>query len=212
MRLVERGGASRWRTPVAVAVAVVLTFVICAVPIRLAGADPLEAYRRYLFVPLTSMHGVQEVLLAATPLLFTGLAVAVAFRAGYFNIGAEGQFLAGAMGAAVPGLYLDGLPAGVALPLALLCGAAAGTLWALLPALLRRFAAIDEVVTTLLLNPVALLLLQGLLNGAVAQPGERLSRLRQLRSRGTRCRCCSAVTASTPACSSPSSPSPSPVP
>ena len=170
MRLVERGGASRWRTPVAVAVAVGLTFVICAVPIRLAGADPLEAYRRYLFVPLTSAHGVQEVLLAATPLLFTGLAVAVAFRAGYFNIGAEGQFLAGAMGAAVPGLYLDGLPVGVALPLALLCGAAAGTLWALLPALLRRFAAIDEVVTTLLLNPVALLLLQGLLNGVWRNP------------------------------------------
>ena len=154
----------------AVAVAVGLTFVICAVPIRLAGADPLEAYRRYLFVPLTSAHGVQEVLLAATPLLFTGLAVAVAFRAGYFNIGAEGQFLAGAMGAAVPGLYLGGLPVGVALPLALLCGAGAGTLWALLPALLRRFAAIDEVVTTLLLNPVALLLLQGLLNGVWRNP------------------------------------------
>ncbi len=99
-----------------VAVAVVLTFLICALPIRAAGASPLEAYKRYLFTPLTSLHGIQEVLLAATPLLFTGLAVAVAFRAGYFNIGAEGQFLAGAMGAAVPGLYLDGLPAGVALP------------------------------------------------------------------------------------------------
>ncbi len=119
---------------------------------------------------MTSLHGIQEVLLAATPLLFTGLAVAVAFRAGYFNIGAEGQFLAGAMGAAVPGLYLDGLPAGVALPLAMLAGVLAGVLWALLPALLKQLAAIDEVVTTLLLNPVALLLMQGLLNGPWRNP------------------------------------------
>ena len=182
MRLVERGGASRWRTPLAVAVAVGLTFVISAVPIRLAGADPLEAYRRYLFVPLTSAHGVQEVLLAATPLLFTGLAVAVAFRAGYFNIGAEGQFLAGAMGAAVPGLYLDGLPVGVALPLALLCGAAAGTLWALLPALLRRFAAHRRGGHDAAAQPGGAVAAAGPAQRRVAQPGERLSRLRQLRS------------------------------
>ncbi|MET1019897.1 MAG: ABC transporter permease [Microterricola sp.] len=145
--------------------AVALTFVICAVPIRWVGADPLEAYRRYLFVPLTSMHGVQEVLLAATPLLFTGLAVAVAFRAGYFNIGAEGQFLAGAAAATVPGLYLADAPAAIALPLALGAGALGGTAWAFVPAWLKRHAHIDEVVTTLLLNPVALLMIQGLLNG-----------------------------------------------
>lgn len=170
MNLVLRAGGSRWRTPAAVAVAVAVTFVVTAIPIRAGGANPATAYRRYLITPLTSVNGVQEVLLTGTPLLLTGLAVAVAFRAGYYNIGAEGQFLAGAIGAAVPGLHAPELLVGVALPLALSAGVAGGLLWALLPAWLKRVAGIDEVVTTLLLNPVALLLLQGLLNGPWRHP------------------------------------------
>jgi len=170
MRLVRHERDSRWRTPAAVAVAIALTFAITAGPIRGAGANPLTAYRRYLVTPLTTAFSAQEVLLAATPLLFTGLAVAIAFRAGYFNIGAEGQFLAGAIGATVPGLHLADVPAWLALPIALAAGAAAGLLWAFLPAWLKRVAGIDEVVTTLLLNPVAVLLLQGLLNGPWRHP------------------------------------------
>lgn len=169
MSTTERRTA-RWTNPIAVVAAIVATFAITAGPIRAAGASPLTAYHRYLIEPLRSSYSIQEVLLAATPLLFTGLAVAVAFRVGYFNIGAEGQFLAGAMGATVPGLYLDGLPAGVAVPVGVLAGAVGGTLWATLPAWLRRVAGIDEVVTTLLLNPVALLLMQGLLNGPWRHP------------------------------------------
>ena len=170
MNLVLRAGSSRWRAPIAVGLAVVATFLITAIPIRAGGASPAAAYWRYLVIPLTSWNGVQEVLLAASPLLLTGLAVAIAFRAGYYNIGAEGQFLAGAIGASVPGLYASDLDAWLALPLALSAGAAAGLLWALLPAWLKRVAGIDEVVTTLLLNPVALLLLQGLLNGPWRHP------------------------------------------
>jgi general nucleoside transport system permease protein len=168
--LVLRAGSSRWRAPIAVLLAVVATFLITALPIRAAGASPAAAYRRYLITPLTSWNSVQEVLLAASPLLLTGLAVAIAFRAGYYNIGAEGQFIAGALGAAVPGLYAPGLDGWLAVPLALAAGAAAGLLWALLPAWLKRVAGIDEVVTTLLLNPVAVLLLQGLLNGPWRHP------------------------------------------
>ncbi|WP_205528726.1 ABC transporter permease [Desertimonas flava] len=163
-------GTARGAGPIAVVAAIVATFAITAGPIRASGANPLSAYNRYLIEPLRSSYSIQEVLLTSTPLLFTGLAVAVAFRAGYFNIGAEGQFLAGAMGATVPGLYLDGLPAGVALPVGVVAGAIGGTLWATLPAWLRRVAGIDEVVTTLLLNPVSLLLMQGLLNGPWRHP------------------------------------------
>lgn len=170
MALVLREDDARWRTPAAVVVAVVITFAVTAWPIHGAGANPFTAYRRFLITPLTSGYSVQEVLLASTPILLTGLAVAVAFRAGYYNIGAEGQFLAGAIGATLPGIHLSELPAVVALPLAVGAGAAAGLVWALLPAWLRRVARIDEVVTTLLLNPVALLLLQGLLNGPWRHP------------------------------------------
>lgn len=171
-KLVERGvdQQRRWHALVAIAGAAVVTFVITAGPIRASGANPLSAYNRYLIVPLRSSYSLQEVLLSATPLLLTGLAVAVAFRAGYFNIGAEGQFLLGAIGATVPGLYAADLPAGVALPLGLAAGAVGGLAWAVLPAWLKRVAGIDEVVTTLLLNPVALLLLQGLLNGPWRHP------------------------------------------
>jgi general nucleoside transport system permease protein len=165
MRLVLRDHEPRWVGPAAVAVAVVLTVALTAIPIRLAGANPPAAFQRYLVTPLSSSTGIYEVLLTATPLLFTGIAVALAFRVGYWNIGAEGQFLAGAVGTTAVGISLPGLPAAAALPLGFLAGAAGGLLWATLPAWLKRRAGIDEVVTTLLLNPVALLVVQGMLNG-----------------------------------------------
>lgn len=165
MRLVLRDRTPRWTSPVAIIIAVAITVALTAIPIRLAGANPNAAFERYLLTPLSSSTGFYEVLLTATPLLFTGIAVAIAFRAGYWNIGAEGQFLLGAIGATGVGINFPGLPPVLALPLGMLTGALGGVLWATVPAWLKRRAGIDEVVTTLLLNPVALLLVQGLLNG-----------------------------------------------
>jgi simple sugar transport system permease protein len=165
MRLVLRGSEPRWVAPVAVLVAVLVTVALTAVPIRIAGANPAAAFERYLLQPLSSPQGIYEVLLSATPLLFTGIAVAIAFRAGYWNIGAEGQFLMGAVLTTWVALSFPDLPAALALPLGLLAGCLGGIAWSLLPAWLKRHGRIDEVVTTLLLNPVALLVVQGLLNG-----------------------------------------------
>lgn len=165
LRLVLRGREPRWLAPLLILGAVVIVYLLTAGPIRAAGANPQAAYQRYLFTPLTGTVSLTEVLLASTPILFTGLAVAVAFRAGYWNIGAEGQFLAGAIGATATGLYLSELPGIIAIPLAAAVGTLAAVTWSLVPALLRVHFRIDEVVTTLLLNPVALLLVQGLLNG-----------------------------------------------
>lgn len=165
MRLILRGREPKWLAPALIVVAVIIVFALTAGPIRAAGANPQAAYQRYLLTPLTSTTSLGEVLLAAIPILFTGLAVAVAFRAGYWNIGAEGQFLAGAIGATATGLAMPNLPGPIAIPAALIVGALAGVVWSLIPALLRTRFRIDEVVTTLLLNPVALLLVQGLLNG-----------------------------------------------
>lgn len=165
MRLVLRGHEPPWLAPVAFGAAVVVTVVLSAIPIRLAGANPRAAFERYLVTPLTSTLGVYEVLLAATPLLFTGIAVAIAFRAGYWNIGAEGQFLIGAVATTALALSFPDLPAPAALPLGFVAGGLGGLAWAWLPAWLKRRGAIDEVVTTLLLNPVALLVVQGLLDG-----------------------------------------------
>jgi general nucleoside transport system permease protein len=147
-----------------------ITLVLTAPFVLLAGVDPIAAYAEFLVVPLTSRFGLVEVITSAIPLLFTGAAVALAFRAGYWNIGAEGQLLAGAIAAAGVGLAVGGLSPLVALPLMVAGGALFGLLWALVPALLRVRLGIDEVVTTLLLNPVALLLVDGLLNGPWRDP------------------------------------------
>ena len=139
-------------------------------PILVAGANPIEAYAAFVVVPLTSQFTLLEVLVTATPILLTGAAVAIAFRAGYWNIGAEGQLLLGAIAAAGIGTLVGGLPPFVALPIMIAGGALAGAAWALVPALLRVRFGIDEVVTTLLLNPVALLLVNGLLHGPWRDP------------------------------------------
>jgi simple sugar transport system permease protein len=170
MRIVLRGHEPRWLAPALVLGAVVLTYALTAGPIRAAGSNPLAAYQRYVIDPLTSFSSFGEVLLASTPLAFTGLSVAIAFRCGFWNIGAEGQFIVGAIAATFFALTWPDLPGAVAIPLALVAGAVVGALWALVPALLRTRYRIDEVVTTLLLNPVALLLLQGLLNGPWRNP------------------------------------------
>jgi ABC-type uncharacterized transport system permease subunit len=161
---------SPWSTPVLVLAAVLITFVITAGPILVAGANPIEAYVAFVVRPLTSQFTLLEVLVTATPILFTGAAVAIAFRAGYWNIGAEGQLLLGAIAAAGIGTVVGGLPPLIALPLMIAGGALAGAAWALVPALLRVRFGIDEVVTTLLLNPVALLLVNGLLHGPWRDP------------------------------------------
>ena len=161
---------SVWSTPALVAIAIAVTFLITAGPILLAGANPIEAYIAFVVTPLTSQFTLLEVLVSATPILLTGAAVAIAFRAGYWNIGAEGQLLLGAIAAAGIGTIVGGLPPPVALLLMVGGGAVAGGAWALLPAVLRVRFGIDEVVTTLLLNPVALLLVNGLLHGPWRDP------------------------------------------
>ena len=153
--------------------AVAITFVLTAAIVLAAGESPFRAYDEFLLTPLSSEFRLLEVLVSSTPILFTGAAVAIAFRAGYWNIGAEGQLLAGAIAAAWLGTLVDGFPAFVSLPMLVVAGAVAGAAWALPSAFLRVRFGIDEVVTTLLLNPVALLLVGGLLNGPWRDPVTR---------------------------------------
>jgi general nucleoside transport system permease protein len=158
------------RTGAIVAGAIVVVLAVTGAAFVAAGANPLDAYLAYFVAPLTREFTLWEVLNVATPLLFAGAAVAIAFRAGYWNIGVEGQLLMGAVAAAGIGQVVHGWPSFVVLPLMIAAGALAGAAWALLPALLRVRLGIDEVVTTLLLNPVALLVVEGLLHGPWTDP------------------------------------------
>jgi len=160
-----------WRRGATTAGLILLgTFVITAPFIMLAGANPFAAYGEFLISPLTSRYSALEVLVSSIPLILTGVSVALAFRAGYWNIGAEGQLLMGAVAGAGIGMIAGDQSRLIVLPIVILGGAAAGALWALVPALLRVKLGIDEVVTTLLLNPVALLIVTALLNGPWANP------------------------------------------
>jgi simple sugar transport system permease protein len=158
------------RTATVMTGGVVAVLAVTGTAFVIAGANPLDAYLAYLVGPLTREFTLLEVLVVATPLLLAGTAVAIAFRAGYWNIGVEGQLLTGAIAAAAVGQVAEGWPALVVLPAMVACGALAGAAWALVPALLRIRLGIDEVVTTLLLNPVALLLVEALLHGPWRDP------------------------------------------
>ena len=170
MRLALRESQPTWRLGLLALIAVAITYAVTAGLIRWAGANPFSAFKLMLLSPLQSSFGIGEVILSTTPILFTGLAVALAFRAGYWNIGAEGQFLVGAVGATFVGLHAQSMPGWLSIPLMLVVAAIAGALWGLVPALLRVKFGIDEVVTTLLLNPCAALVVSGLLNGPWRNP------------------------------------------
>lgn len=167
---IERWSAPWWVQALLPVVAILLTFLITALLIMLVDASPLQAYYYFLIDPLSSRVRLLEVLVKMTPLVLTGIAVTFAFTGGYWNIGAEGQLYAGAVVATAIGINVEGWPALLVLPLLLLGGFAGGMLWALLPALLKVKLAIDEVVTTLLLNAVALFGVSALLNGPWRNP------------------------------------------
>jgi simple sugar transport system permease protein len=109
-------------------------------------------------------------LVRATPLIFTGLSIAIAFRAGVFNIGAEGQFLIGAAAAASVALMGRTLPAVVLIPAVLLTGSIAGAFWACIAALLRERFQVLEVISTIMLNFVALYVVSYLVRGPLQEP------------------------------------------
>ncbi|MBN9507522.1 MAG: ABC transporter permease, partial [Alphaproteobacteria bacterium] len=136
-----------------------------------AGHEPLGVYRLVLIEAFGGTRRIAATLAAATPLMLTGLATALAFRSGVFNVGVEGCVYVGALAAAWVGFGLPGLGA-PALPLAALAAAAAaGALWTLAPALLRARLGVDEVVTTLMLNFVAIGLTGFLVNGPLLARG-----------------------------------------
>jgi len=115
----------------------------------------LPAYRALFSGAFVGWGAISETLLAATPLILAGLAVALGFRAGLFNIGAEGQMAIGGLTAVIVGFSFEGLPAIVHVPLALLAGFLGGALWGFIPGLLRAKTGAHEVITTIMLNFIA---------------------------------------------------------
>ena len=154
--------------------AVAFTLLVSSLLVAWAGAPVGRAYAQLLEGGFGSRLAITETLTRATPLILTGLAAAVAFRARLFNIGAEGQLYAGALAAvAVGGLHGGSgfdAPAWLLFPLMVAAAMAAGALLLLGPALLKSRLGVDEVVTTLLMNFIVLLGVSALLDGAMKDP------------------------------------------
>lgn len=144
---------------------VILALLIGAIIIWLSGSNPIEAYWALFQGALGSPEAIGRTLEKATPLIFGGLAVAFAFKAGLFNIGGQGQLLMGAIVAAYIGFAVDGLPFIIHMPLALLAGSLAGAAYAAIAGFLKAYTGAHEVITTIMLNFVAINLTDYLSNG-----------------------------------------------
>jgi ABC-type uncharacterized transport system permease subunit len=175
MRLERRTTTPRWLWLAAPAGALVFTLAVTSLLVAWAGAPVGQAYALLLQGGFGSRFAWTETLTRATPLIFTGLAAAVAFRARLYNIGAEGQLYAGAIAAVAVGGLHGGTgfqaPPALLLPLMMATAAAAGALLLLGPAWLKSRFGVDEVVTTLLLNFIVLLGVSALLDGPMKDPG-----------------------------------------
>lgn len=131
--------------------------------VEMSGELVYDSYFALFKGALGSPNSISETIVTATPLMFAGLAVALAFRAGMFNIGAEGQLLAGAMTATFVGFTFADLPAFILLPFAVLAGFVGGAAWGFIPGVLKARTGAHEVITTIMLNFVALFLTDYLL-------------------------------------------------
>lgn len=169
-RLVKTDNPPFWIKPLIPILALLGTFILTSGLIILANANPFDAYYYFLISPLENQTSLLEVLVKSTPLMITGVAITYAFATGYYNIGAEGQLYAGAIAATGIGMAMNGVPAIIALPLMIVGGFAAGMAWALIPALLKVKMAVDEVVTTLLMNSIMAYIVSAILNGPWRDP------------------------------------------
>lgn len=159
MRIQRRLITPRWLVVAVPAASLVAAFAAAAVVLLAASKDPIAIYSRLFDRAFFAPGALSGTLITATPLLFTGMAAAAAFRMRLWNIGGEGQLYLGAIGASGAGLALRDQPAAVIIAGMILGGLLAGAAWAIIPGVLRAFFNTNEIITSLMLNYVASLLL-----------------------------------------------------
>lgn len=156
-------------------VSVLLVFAVGGILIYFQGVNPLTAYRVLFEAALGDQDGLLRVMQKSTPLILTGLAVVVGLRVGLFNIGAQGQLAVAAIGTAWAGYNFD-LPTVIHLPFALGFGMLCGAAWASIAGVLRAYRNVSEVITTIMLNSVAISLVDYLASRPFKEPDQPISR------------------------------------
>jgi general nucleoside transport system permease protein len=166
MRIERRLRQPWWLSVVVPVVSIAVAFGLTAIVFLATGHPPLHHFHRLFDAAFLAKGALSDTVVSATPLIFTGLAAAVAFRMNLFNIGGEGQLYAGAITGAAAGLLLAGAPSPVVVAGMMVAGMAGGLVLAAIPALLRAFLSTNEIITSLMLNYVAALILDYLIFGS----------------------------------------------
>ena len=174
LKLEQRMEPSRTANILVPILSILLALAACGVLLLIVGVNPLETYRAMVQGAFGSAYAISETLVRATPLMLTGLAVSVAFRMLFWNIGAEGQLAMGAFAVSGVAIFLPkavpGISAWALLPLMMAAGFVGGALWGLIPAVLKAFLSVNEIITSLMLNYVAILWIQYLYYGPWRDP------------------------------------------
>src|SRR5881227_657258 len=139
-------------------IAVLAAFLVGALIVLLIKDDPIETYKLLIGSALSWPDGIGYTLFYATPLIFTGLAVAVAFRCGLLNIGAEGQLYIASFATAWVGITFAGWSAWMLIPLCFLTAILSGAVWGAIPGVLKARFGAHEVITTIMMNFIAIAL------------------------------------------------------
>ena len=155
IRIERRLAQPHWLKVAVPVGSLIVAFVLIAILLVATGRDPVSTYRDLFEAAFTAPGALSQTLTGATPILFTGLAAAAAFRMNLFNIGGEGQLYFGAIAASAAGLLLAGQSAPVLIVAMMAAGIAAGAAWALIPGILKAYLSTNEIITSLMLNYVA---------------------------------------------------------
>jgi ABC-type uncharacterized transport system permease subunit len=150
--------------------AAALALLVGAVMLLALGTNPLEAYAAMLAGAFGSANAAADTLVKATPLLFVGLGICIAFRGGVLNIGGEGQLVAGALAATIVALSFPTLPSWAIIPACLAVGLLAGAIWGGIPGVLKAYLNVNEILSTIMMNMIAVQGMNFLLRGPLMDP------------------------------------------
>lgn len=152
--------------------------LVGAVMLLLLHANPIDAYIAMAQGAFGSPNSIADTLVKSTPLLFVGIGICIAYRGGVINIGGEGQIVLGSLAAAAVALTFPGLPAWVMVPAALLAGFVGGAFWGAIAGVLKSYFRVNEVLSTVMLNFIAIQFMGFLLHGPLLDPTELDSSIR----------------------------------
>jgi ABC-type uncharacterized transport system permease subunit len=170
-------GAAYWRGLEAMTLtvaAVLAALLLFGIFVAFDGLNPIDVYRVLYLGAFGTSFSIESTLTRAAPLMLTALCVAIPARAGLLIIGGEGALVLGGITAVLGGVALAGSPPGIAIPLILLAGAAGGAVWIAIPAALRQFRGVNETISTLLFNYIAIALLNHLVSGPMRDYAQTL--------------------------------------